>query len=55
MKKVLFSILLFIVILPVYAIDLNINSRSAILYNLNDDEVLYEKNSQERLSIASLT
>ena len=55
MKKILFSILLFIVILPVYAIDLNINSKSAILYNLNDDEVLYEKDSQERLSIASLT
>lgn len=38
-----------------YAEELNIYSKSAILYNMDDDIILYEKNSEERTSIASLT
>lgn len=53
MKKILLTIILFIIVLSIYALE--INSKSAILYNLNDDEILYEKDSNERLSIASLT
>ena len=42
----------------VYAIDnanLDIYSEYAILYNLDDDTILYEKNSETKTSIASLT
>jgi len=38
-----------------YAEEIDIYSKSAILYNLDDDIILYEKNSEERTSIASLT
>lgn len=38
-----------------YAEELPIYSNSAILYNMDDDIILYEKNSEERTSIASLT
>lgn len=38
-----------------YAEELDIYSKSAILYNMDDDIILYEKNSEERTSIASLT
>ena len=53
MKKVIVFILCFIFIINVKAID--INSKSGIMYNLNDDLIIYEKDSHERLQIASLT
>ena len=34
---------------------LDINSKHAILINLNEDTILYEKNSEEKTKIASLT
>lgn len=34
---------------------LEINSKNAILYNMNDESVIYEKNSEEVVQIASLT
>lgn len=34
---------------------LEINSKNAILYNMNDESVIYEKNSEEIVQIASLT
>ena len=56
-KKVVFLFLIFIFIFPlnIFAVELEINSKNAILYNLNDDDVLFEKNSDEKVSIASLT
>lgn len=39
----------------VYALDLDINSRNAIMYDISEDKLLYEKNSNEKVSIASLT
>lgn len=54
MKKVLFSILLILLsIKNVQALD--INSQNAVLYNLNDNTVIYEKNKDSITSIASLT
>lgn len=49
------SILIVIFPLNIFAVDLDINSNNAILYNLNDNSILYEKNSNEKVSIASLT
>lgn len=34
---------------------LSLDSKEAILYNLNDDEIIYEKNSNEKTYVASLT
>lgn len=34
---------------------LSLDSKSAILYNLNDGEIIYEKNSNEKTYVASLT
>lgn len=49
---VFLSIILFI---DVKAVELDINSKNAILINLNEDTILYEKDSEEQVSIASLT
>lgn len=53
MKKGLLIILFLLFIVPVKAID--INSKSGIMYNLNDDLIIYEKDKDEKLDIASLT
>ena len=54
MKKIVLSfILFFIFILPIKAIE--INSSHAILYNLNDDMIIYEKDAYKEVSIASIT
>ena len=42
-------------LLPYKVFSLNINSEHAILYNLNDNTVLYELKPNERVSIASMT
>lgn len=54
MKKVLFILLLFFTF-NVSALELDISSKNAILYNLDSDEVLYEKGVSDRIPIASLT
>ena len=57
MKKL--KILLFIILMSlsinVYAIEFDLNSQHAILYNLNDNSILYEKSSKDKTSIASMT
>ena len=56
MKKILFLLLLlFIFPLSVFSYDFNINSNNVILINLNEDKILYEKNSESKTYIASLT
>ena len=54
MKKFLIIFLLSIFIIP-SAWALEIKSNNAVLYNLNDDKVLIDKNKDEKASIASLT
>lgn len=39
----------------VKAVELDLNSKNAILYNLDENIVLYEKNAKEQISIASMT
>lgn len=56
MKKVLGFILIFILfMMRANALELDISSKSAILYNLDSGEVLYEKNADDKVPIASLT
>lgn len=59
MKKInylLSFILLFLCLhSSVYAEDFEINSKHAILYNLDDNSIIYEKKSEERTYVASLT
>lgn len=56
MKKVLSFIFIFILFtVRASALELDISSKSAILYNLDSGEVLYEKDADEKASIASLT
>ena len=33
----------------------NVGAKNILLYNLNDSQILYEQNSGEKISIASLT
>ncbi|MBR3198647.1 MAG: D-alanyl-D-alanine carboxypeptidase [Bacilli bacterium] len=56
MKKIKI-LLLILVILPfkVNAIELNISSKNAILYNIDSNEILYKKDSDSKVQIASLT
>ena len=55
--KILFFVLvcLALTITNVNADELKISSNNAVLYNLNDDTILYEKNKDQKVSIASLT
>ena len=56
MKKILSFILIFIIFIGnVDALNLDISSKNAVLYNMDSGEVIYEKNSDEKVSIASLT
>ena len=56
MKKVLSFLLIFILfIAKTNALELDISSKNAILYNLDNGEILYEKQADEKVSIASLT
>lgn len=52
-KILVFILFFFPVIFNVKALE--INSENAILYNLNNDEIIYEKDSEEVIKIASLT
>ena len=53
MKKIIIGIVLFFLFIGVYALD--IKSNNAILYNMNDNNIIYEKNAYEKVQIASLT
>lgn len=56
MKKILlFIILLFIPLVFFRAEEPEIYSENVFLYNVNEKEVMYEKNSDEKIYIASLT
>lgn len=55
MKKILFCLFILFVPFNVFGLDINMYSNNVILYNLNDNNILYEKNSESQVSIASLT
>lgn len=55
LKIILFILLTFLLIEQVRAFDFEINSDKAILVNMTDDIVLFEKNADQKTSIASLT
>lgn len=60
MKKIKILLLIILVMIGINITEVNaenikINSETAILYNLNDDKILFEKNSNKKVSIASLT
>lgn len=60
MKKIKILLIIITLVIGINVVDVNaqnikINSEVGILYNLNDDKVLYEKNSDKKVSIASLT
>lgn len=56
MKYFKYLILLLLIIpFNIKADNLEINSSHAILYNMNEDKVIYEKNADEKTYIASLT
>ncbi len=55
-KRTIFFLLLIVIpFFNVYAKDFSVTANNIILYNLNDDSIIYEKNSEERVSIASIT
>ena len=55
MKYIKYLLVLFIILIPIKVNALEINSKNSILYNMNDDEILFEKDSEEEVPIASLT
>lgn len=52
---IIFIFLFIISVEKVLALDFNVSSDKALLINLNDDSILYEKNSDEKTYIASIT
>lgn len=57
MKKVGYIILTLILLVPfgAKALEIDLNSKNAIVYNLDEEKILYEKNADSQTSIASLT
>lgn len=57
MKKIVLKLLIIVyILLPITSIKaLEINSENAVLYNMNEDTILYEKNADEKVKVASLT
>ena len=53
MKKLILVIITLFLFININALE--INSKNAILYNMNDKSVIYEKNSEDVVQIASLT
>ena len=51
--KIIFFLLLFVEI--IYAKEIDLKSEKYILYNLNDNEILFENESHEETHVASLT
>jgi len=55
-KNIIITIILLIPVLNMQAYEIdNLSSKNVIVYNLDEDEIIYEKNSDEQTSIASLT
>ncbi|HPE14633.1 MAG TPA: D-alanyl-D-alanine carboxypeptidase family protein [Bacilli bacterium] len=59
MKKIMFLLLISIFIFPINgyceSLDLTPNAKSSILMEVTTKEIIFEKNSEERVSVASLT
>lgn len=59
MKKIIKYFILFFSFFLCFSVNAesvpNVPSNNIILYNLNDEDVIYEKNADERVNIASLT
>ena len=57
MKKTLIKLtIIFYIFLPIINIKaLEIYSENAVLYNMNEDKIIYEKNKNEKVKVASLT
>ena len=56
MKKIFYFLILYLTLfVNNKVLALSIDSKSAILYNLNDNEIIYEKNSNDKTYVASLT
>ena len=56
--KRVFSFILLVITLSsinVSAEEFSVTAENIVLYNLNDDSIIYEKNSEEKASIASIT
>ena len=57
MKKVFITLVILLLLIPsfVYADDITPNAKSSILVEVSTGKILYEKNKDERVSVASLT
>lgn len=55
LRVVLVILTLYLGVSNVKAVDFNIHSKNAILYNLDENIILYEKSAYEKISIASMT
>ena len=57
MRNIMIKILLFFILFSnvIYAAEVDLDSEKYIIYNMNDNEIIDEKNSHDRTSIASLT
>lgn len=54
MKKFLFYIFIYLIFIPRVSA-FNLSSKKAVLYNMNENKIIYELNKDEKTSIASLT
>ena len=55
MKKIVVVFLLILFPLNIFALDIDLNSKSAIVVNRENNEILYEENINQKYEVASLT
>ncbi len=55
MKKILIFLLLLLYPMQVLSLDTDLHSENVLLYNINDNRIIYEKNMDSNVKIASLT
>lgn len=55
MKKILLILVTFFTVLNVKAVSFNLNSKYAIVYNVTENRIMYEKDSKEEAKVASMT
>lgn len=55
MKRILYLFFLLLILVPYNIYAFNLKSKNAVLYNMNEDTILYEINKDEEVSIASMT
>ena len=55
MKKILLILITFLMFINIKALNLDLKSKYVYVYNVNEDKIMYDKDSKEEIKVASMT